>query len=161
MKTKILILFLVLTCASAFAPQSQSKSTRIESILQAQKGKNESWGKIAVAAVMSAVILSSPMPSYADGQTKEFKLPPIDFKDKSRCTLSSSAIGQANAARDKLYDLRECKLSGEKAAGFDLSGVIMTKTDVSKVDFKEAYFSKGYLRGKSENIVFQNVDVSC
>lgn len=64
--------------------------------------------------------------------------------------MSSSAIGQANAARDKLYDLRECKLSGEKAAGFDLSGVIMTKTDVSKVDFKEAYFSKGYLRGKQQ-----------
>ena len=44
--------------------------------------------------------------SFYVGQTKEFKLPPIDFADKSRCTLSSSNIGQANAARDKLYDLR-------------------------------------------------------
>lgn len=80
------------------------------------------------------------------GQTKEFKLPPIDRSDKNRCVLSSSAMGQANAARDKLYDLRECRLSGADATGFDLSGVIMGKTDVSKANFKEAYFSKGYLR---------------
>jgi len=106
----------------------------------------EGWRNIFASAAISAVIFSSPLSSFADGQTKDFKLPPIDFKDKSRCILSSSAIGQANAARDKLYDLRECKLSGQKAAGFDLSGVIMTKTDVSNVDFKEAYFSKGYLR---------------
>lgn len=58
-------------------------------------------------------------------------------------------MGQANAARDKLYDLRQCNLSGKNAEGFDLSGVIMTKTDVSKANFKEAYFSKGYLHGKS------------
>ena len=35
----------------------------------------------------------------------------------------------------KLYDLRQCKLSGQDASGFDLSGVIMTDTDVSKVKF--------------------------
>jgi hypothetical protein len=34
-------------------------------------------------------------------------------------------MGQSNAARDKLFDLRECKLQGAKAIGFDLSGVIM------------------------------------
>lgn len=34
-------------------------------------------------------------------------------------------MGQANAARDKLYDLRQCKLSGADAQGLDLSGVIM------------------------------------
>jgi uncharacterized protein YjbI with pentapeptide repeats len=57
-------------------------------------------------------------------------------------------MGQANAARDKLYDLRLCNLSGKDATGFDLSGVIMSQTDVSKAKFTEAYFSKGYLRGK-------------
>lgn len=57
-------------------------------------------------------------------------------------------MGQANAARDKLYDLRECNLSGAKASGFDLSGVLMTKTDVSNAKFAESYFSKGYLHGK-------------
>lgn len=55
-------------------------------------------------------------------------------------------MGQANAARNKLYDLRECKLSVVKGNEFDLSGVIMTNTDVSKASFHEAQFSKGYLR---------------
>ena len=57
-------------------------------------------------------------------------------------------MGQANAARDKLYDLRQCSLSGANAAGFDLSGVIMSQTDVSKANFREAQLSKGYLHGK-------------
>ena len=83
------------------------------------------------------------------GQTTKFKLPPIDFSNPERCSLKSSSIGQANAARDKLYDLRMCKLQGAKANGFDLSGVIMTDTDVSNADFKDAYFSKGYLHGMS------------
>lgn len=61
--------------------------------------------------------------------------------------LKSSNIGQANAARDKLYDLRACKLSGQDASGFDLSGVIMTDTDVSNAKFVESYFSKGYMHG--------------
>ena len=58
-------------------------------------------------------------------------------------------MGQANAARDKLYDLRECKLSGKDGSGLDLSGVIMANTDVSNAKFVESYFSKGYLHGKS------------
>ena len=81
------------------------------------------------------------------GQTKEFKLPPIDFADKNRCVFQGSNMGQANAARDKLYDLRQCKLSGADASGLDLSGVLMSGTDVSKAKFAESYFSKGYLRG--------------
>lgn len=82
------------------------------------------------------------------GQTKDFKLPPIDYADKTRCVLNSSSMGQANAARDKLYDLRECKLSGQDASGYDLSGVIMTNTDVSNAKFKESQFSKAYLHGE-------------
>ena len=57
-------------------------------------------------------------------------------------------MGQANAARDKLYDLRMCDLSGKDASGFDLSGVIMTDTNLSKTNFKEAQFSKAYLHGE-------------
>lgn len=102
----------------------------------------------AMATMVSLSLFSAgPLPAFADGQTEKFKLPPIDFTDKTRCTLSSSTIGQANAARDKLYDLRQCNLSGQEAVGFDLSGVIMTKTDVSKVNFQDAFFSKGYLHG--------------
>ena len=101
-----------------------------------------------VSMVTLSVFSTDPLPALADGQTEKFKLPPVDLKDKNRCKLSSSTIGQANAARDKLYDLRQCNLSGENAAGFDLSGVIMTATDVSKANFQDAFFSKGYLHGK-------------
>jgi len=102
-------------------------------------------GKTAIAAALSLSLFLGPAPALADGQTKSFKLPPIDSSDKSRCTLSSSKMGQANAARDKLYDLRECELSGKDASGFDLSGVIMTKTNVSGAKFVESQFSKAYL----------------
>ena len=54
-------------------------------------------------------------PSFAIEQ--QYKLPPIDYKDKNRCVLYSSSMGQANAARDKLYDLRECDLRGQSGAG--------------------------------------------
>jgi uncharacterized protein YjbI with pentapeptide repeats len=100
----------------------------------------------AISLFMALTLALSPLPSYADGSTKEFKLPPIDTSDKTRCVLNSSKMGQANAARDKLYDLRECNLSGVKGNEYDLSGVIMTKTDVSNAKFREAQFSKGYLR---------------
>ena len=65
-------------------------------------------------------------------------------------------MGQSNAQRDKLYDLRKCSLPNSKAAGYDLSGVIMTDTDVSGSDFKEAYFSKGYM----QNSNFDGADFS-
>jgi len=118
---------------------------------QMKMGKNmsennmDSIGKIAAVAALSFAIFMNPTPALADGQTKDFKLPPIDFSDKSRCALNSSKMGQANAARDKLYDLRQCDLSGQDASGYDLSGVIMTKTNLSKAKFIEAQFSKGYL----------------
>jgi len=107
---------------------------------------SDSLRRIAATAAISMAIFVNPGASFADGQTKDFKLPPIDFSDKTRCVLNSSKIGQANAARDKLYDLRQCNLSGQDASGFDLSGVIMTQTDLSKANLKEAQFSKAYLR---------------
>ena len=77
-------------------------------------------------------------------QTKEFKFPPIDRTNKDRCKWTSSAMGQANAARDSLYDLRECSMSGTNAAGFDISGALLQNGDFSKTDFKETQFSKVY-----------------
>lgn len=56
-------------------------------------------------------------------------------------------MGQANAARDKLYDLRACNIPQQKAVGYDLSGVITTKTDLRKSNFQDAQFSKAYLHG--------------
>lgn len=134
---------------AAFAPQSQSRGPITQLSAAAADDVEHPIQKLANAAslsVIAAALLFHPLPSLADGQTKDFKLPPIDYSDKSRCTLNSSKMGQANAARDKLYDLRACDLSGVKGNEFDLSGVIMTKTDVSGASFREAQFSKGYLR---------------
>jgi hypothetical protein len=70
--------------------------------------------KSKIQDLFTTVILSTlllyPATSFAIAQ--KFKLPPIDFKDTNRCLLVSSSIGQANAARDKLYDLRQCDLKG-------------------------------------------------
>jgi uncharacterized protein YjbI with pentapeptide repeats len=60
----------------------------------------------------------------------------------NRCVLVSSSMGQANAARDKLYDLRECDLRSQSAAGKDMSGMIASEADFSGVSFKEAQISK-------------------
>merc|ERR1712146_485667 len=66
--------------------------------------------------------------------------------DKSRCQFKSSAMGQANAARDKLYDLRLCDMGGKDAGGFDLSGVIASETNFAGTNFQEAILSKAYLK---------------
>jgi hypothetical protein len=92
------------------------------------KDSSLDWNERSLAGAMAAAAFSlsmimAPLPAFADGQTKEFKFPPIDFSDPNRCRLNSSSMGQANAARDKLYDLRQCDMGGVDAAGFDLSGV--------------------------------------
>ena len=88
-------------------------------------GHQKIVGSPLLASVFTAIILLlPPSAAWADGQTKDFKFPPIDYGDKSRCVLKGgSSMGQANAARDKLYDLRQCQLSGANAVGYDLSGV--------------------------------------
>jgi uncharacterized protein YjbI with pentapeptide repeats len=143
----VLALLAATVSVEAFAPANLKPvrpslfAQRSDSIDGIQAMKN-----LAVSAAVAFILVSSPSASLADGQTKDFKLPPIDYADKNRCVLNSSSMGQANAARDKLLDLRECKIAGAKATGYDLSGVIMTNTDASNANFAEAYFSKGYLR---------------
>jgi len=51
-------------------------------------------------------------------------------------------MGQANAARDKLLDLRECKMVGDSAADKDIAGALMDRGDFSKVDFTNSIMSK-------------------
>lgn len=82
------------------------------------------------------------LPVGANAIELQYKLPPIDYKDKNRCKLESSSIGQANAARDKLYDLRECDLKGQSGAGKDMSGMIGANADFAGVSFKDAQISK-------------------
>ena len=153
MKIHFATIIATLATATAFVhtpaqSAGRTSSATSRSLFRSGEEGETNFAQVALASVLSIALVTSPLPALADGQTEKFKLPPIDKADKNRCSLNSSSIGQANAARDKLYDLRECSLSGASAPGFDLSGVIMTKTDVSKVDFKEAYFSKGYLQGK-------------
>lgn len=143
--------------SSAFAPSSPSFS-RVHSTTELEASSsnngnngnmNEVVGKAFAVAALSFSMFFVPSPALADGQTKTFKLPPIDKSDTTRCTFNGSKMGQANAQRDKLYDLRQCSLSGQDASGFDLSGVIMENTDVSKAKFIESQFSKAYLRNSN------------
>jgi hypothetical protein len=130
-RTIVSCLLLIITPShvDGFVPQIPLKAQR--SVLMAHERDNESVSQVklrnkvltAIATLgVSLTIMTSP--AFADGATKEFKFPPVDLSDKNRCVLKGgSAMGQANAARDKLYDLRQCKLSGANAAGYDLSGV--------------------------------------
>jgi uncharacterized protein YjbI with pentapeptide repeats len=105
-----------------------------------KKGLNYSlFARKLVTSLLTASV-AVPLSTFAIEQ--QYKLPPIDFNDKNRCVLVSSSMGQANAARDKLYDLRQCTLTGQNAANKDLSGMIASEADFSKVNFKEAQISK-------------------
>lgn len=155
MVAQIFLSFLLITGASSFAFVSKSTSPPITQI-KASKSCDDNIAGVFAAVALSIAVLVHPDPAFADGNTKEFKFPPIDKSDKQRCKLVSSKMGQANAARDKLYDLRECDLSGKDASEFDLSGVIMTKTDMSNTKLDSAYFSKGFLHDSN----FENADFS-
>jgi len=102
--------------------------------------------KWIAAAGVGVALLTSPVASFADGQTNKFSLPPVDQKTPAsiRCVFKSSSIGQANAARDKLYDLRLCDMSEQSAEGFDLSGAIMSEATFKGANFKDAQLSKVY-----------------
>ena len=170
----------------SFAPANPFSSRKLVSCQATDKAEDQFvLQKLAAAAFFAFSIFGGPGAAFADGkfmkrccigrgsnaedsslttsshkfagQTEKYKFPPIDFNDKNRCRLQSSSIGQANAARDKLYDLRMCKLEGAKGEGFDLSGVIMTNTDVSNANFRDAYFSKGFLHeSKFDGADFSN-----
>ena len=98
------------------------------------------------SSLIAAPLLILPAISNA-----EFRLPPIDQRipKDERCVLSSSTIGQANAARDKLFDLRECNLQGQEGAGKDMSGMIAIDAVFDGVNFKEGQISKGYIKKSS------------
>jgi uncharacterized protein YjbI with pentapeptide repeats len=99
---------------------------------------------LLASALLTAQLTGPPLEALADGDTKEFRFPPVNRAQKGRCSFQSSAMGQSNAARDSLYDLRECEMSGKDAGGFDISGALLASGDFSKVNFKEAQLSKVY-----------------
>lgn len=113
------------------------------SMLAAKSPRNKVVDTIVAACLLWPVV-SHAAPAFAMEQ--QYKLPPIDRADLNRCKLQSSSIGQANAARDKLYDLRECDLKGQDASGKDQSGMIASEADFTGVSFKEGQISKAYAR---------------
>ena len=113
-----------------------------------------------------SLILSRPALSLPATQ-----LPPIDRNDKTRCTMVSSTIGQANGARDKLIDFRECNMAGQTADGKDMSGMIALGADFSGISFREAQISKANARNSkfvgcdftnsvSDRVSFDGADLS-
>mmetsp|Transcript_87707 Transcript_87707/g.246398 ORF Transcript_87707/g.246398 Transcript_87707/m.246398 type:complete len:268 (+) Transcript_87707:84-887(+) len=84
--------------------------------------------------------------AHADGGTKIFALPKIDYNDKTRCKWKSSSMGQANAARDKLFDLRECNMEGTDASNKDIAGVVMSDGNFKNVNFELTTLSKAIIQ---------------
>ena len=74
-------------------------------------------GQLAAGVCLSVCLTVGPLPALPafaedDPTVVKYKFPPIDRANKNRCKFSGSAMGQANAARDSLYDLRECQMGG-------------------------------------------------
>jgi len=83
--------------------------------------------------------------------------PPIDRKDKNRCKWKSSKMGQANAARDSLYDLRECQMAGSDASDKDVAGALMSNGNFSRVNFENTVMSKAVMQNANfEGANFRN-----
>ena len=121
----LLIAALSASVTAAFVPQSTgpfSMPTRSALDAAANHEQNAGLRKVGEATLAASLFFGMlTLPAHAI----DYRLPPIDRSDPDRCTLKSSTIGQSNAQRDKLFDLRECKLEGANAQGYDLSGVIM------------------------------------
>ena len=127
---------------NAFFHQPANRRTSAATLQMKGSSRNVFVDTLVAACLM--LPLSNVAPVHAIAQ--KYKLPPIDRADPNRCKLLSSSIGQANAARDKLYDLRECDLKGQDASGKDQSGMIASQADFSGVSFKEGQISKAYAR---------------
>lgn len=112
------------------------------SVMTQMRVQAETKQLAAALAMFAAAHLGGLQPAFADGSTETFKFPPIDSKKVDRCKFVSSAMGQANAARDSLYDLRECKMDKMSAGGFDISGALLASGSFKGTDFKEAQLSK-------------------
>jgi hypothetical protein len=128
---RLFVAMCVIFQISGFAPHKHhlSSSSKLVHISEPNSLKN-----FLVGGLMAVTILLPFQNAFAETIMEKnanfvYKLPPIDRKNPDRCKLLSSSIGQANAARDSLYDLRECDIRGQNAEGKDQSGMIAS--DVS------------------------------
>ncbi|KAF6004440.1 hypothetical protein F1559_002303 [Cyanidiococcus yangmingshanensis] len=100
---------------------------------------------VGSGACLLPVLLATLLPvELSAAPSPTFKLPPVDMTDPNRCKLSSSTIGQANAARDKFIDARFCDLRGQDFSGYDLSGVLLEGATADEARFKSTQLSKAY-----------------
>ena len=140
---RVLLLACCVCAVHAFTFTARPMRSRGSSLPLQMSARNR-FAEGIVAACLLWPALGPLAPAVALEQ--QYKLPPIDRADPNRCKLQSSTIGQANAARDKLYDLRECDLKGQDAVGKDQSGMIASEADFSGVSFKDGQISKAYAR---------------
>ncbi|PXF48388.1 Thylakoid lumenal 17.4 kDa protein, chloroplastic [Gracilariopsis chorda] len=121
---------------------------------------------LSVAALSLSLTLTPP-----PAQAALTKLPPIDRANPTRCQPTSSAIGQANAARDTLLDLRECNLSSRNLSSYDLSGAIMSSANFDNANLTDVQLSKSYAFSASfratdftnaiaDRVTFDNADLT-
>lgn len=86
-----------------------SYTTSSMSLVDADKAVADAAQTLVTFLAGATVMFAGGEAALADGATQRFSLPPVS-QAKDRCVFKSSAMGQANAARDSLYDLRECNL---------------------------------------------------
>jgi hypothetical protein len=131
-KSFLLIVTMCVLCQiSAFVPRGRFCLTTQKSTVTLQM---KSFNSVLIGGLIAVSLILPVQNAVAETIMEKnanfiYKLPPIDRKNLDRCKLLSSSIGQANAARDALYDLRECDIRGQNAEGKDQSGMIAS--DVS------------------------------
>ncbi|CAM9296496.1 unnamed protein product [Heterosigma akashiwo] len=147
MKFTLFVVLIVGLCLSTSAWVAQPNGGRSTPKMSLD-GALEKLGRFGATAGLGLALVGMPLAGFADGQTEKFSLPPVNQKipKEVRCVFTSSSTGQANAARDALYDLRLCDLSGKSAEGFDLSGAILSEATFVGANFKDAQLSKAYAR---------------
>lgn len=143
-------------------PEGRKAAKEVEMMDSSRRNVLQSslWGLAGGALGLEAVNGNSVRSARADGDTQRIVLPAINRQDRFRCRWQSSKMGQANAARDKLFDLRECDMSGTSAASYDIAGAIMSDGDFSGCDFTGSTMSKAVaLNAKFEGASFKNAIV--
>mmetsp|Transcript_69780 Transcript_69780/g.157696 ORF Transcript_69780/g.157696 Transcript_69780/m.157696 type:complete len:255 (-) Transcript_69780:184-948(-) len=143
---------------AAAAPDS-SASSGLASKFASKAASKAAAGLLALTLAVGApfsgpLSFAGPLPAWAANEEMSasgitYKLPPPNLANKERCKFVSSAMGQANGARDSQPDFRGCSMQGKSAESYDMSGAIMSDADFSKVNFRDAQLSKGYMVGST------------
>eukprot|EP00438_Fugacium_kawagutii_P012639 Skav215594 [mRNA] locus=scaffold666:183062:195203:+ [translate_table: standard] len=110
------------------------------------EGSNASEMRSSRRSLMMGGLLGMSLQAFtgeADAyMERRVAYPPINKDDPNRCKWRTSNIAQANAQREKLQDLRECKMGGTNANDKDIAGALLTKGDFTKVTFKNGILTK-------------------